>query len=293
MGARRAPFRDFLLRAGLGTERPHWCSISGEPHYDDDNEFLGYRGVDRDVSASVNTQNALEMQGRALDAILRAMPDGVQVIDKTNATLAVNDQVYEILGVSNRRDQPGANATLQTLVDMATRGEYGPGDPESLARGRAEGMLELIAARQSITYQRQLKTGRWIEARIRPLDDGASLSLYRDITEAKEHEAELERQSALLSIIVANIDGGIAVFDKDDRLSAWNDGFADLTGVDPTVVRHGATLHELLLSQARAGEYGPCDPEAEADRRVAIYHHERATASQRTRPNGRIVEVRR
>ena len=291
--ARRAPFRDFLFRSDFGGATPHWCSISGEPHYDDHNRFLGYRGVGRDVTASVNTQNALEIQSRALEAILRAMPDGVQVIDKAYATLAVNDQVYEILGVPNRRDQPTADSTLQTMVDLAKRGEYGPGDPEKLARERKDVMLERLAAEQYVTYQRQLKSGRWMEARIRALDDGAFLSLYRDITEAKQHEAELERQATLLSIIVANIDGGIAVLDENDCLSAWNERVADLIGVEASLVRHGTTLREILLSQARAGEFGPCDPETEADRLVAIYHGERIAVSERMRPNGRIVEVRR
>ena len=100
-------------------------------------------------------------------------------------------------------------------------------------------------------------TGRWVECRHRALDDGARLSLYRDITDAKEREAELERQSAILSTITANMDGGIVVFDKDNRLVAWNTGFTDLVGVDPALARHGTTLREILVSQAKAGEFGP------------------------------------
>jgi CheY-like chemotaxis protein len=79
----------------------------------------------------------------------------------------------------------------------------------------------MIASQRALTYQRQLMTGRWVECRHRALDDGARLSLYRDITEAKAREAELERQSAILSTITANMDGGIVVFDKDNRLVAW------------------------------------------------------------------------
>ena len=176
---------------------------------------------------------------------------------------------------------------------MARRGEYGEGDPEKLARERADTMPRLIAKRGNFSYQRQLKTGRWIEVRLRALEDGAYLSLYRDITDSKAHEAELERQSAMMATITANMDGGIVVFDKDNRLVAWNPGFADLIGVDPALARHGTTLREILVSQAKSGEFGPCDPEAEADRRIATYHGDRPLVSERTRPNGRIVELRR
>ncbi len=174
------------------------------------------------------------------------------------------------------------------MVDLARRGEYGPGDPETLARERGEALRQRGSpANEALTYERPLKTGRWVEARHRALDDGARLSLYRDITDAKVREAELERQSAVLSTLTANMDGGIVVFDKDNRLVAWNSGFTDLIGVDPALARHGTTLREILVAQAKAGEFGPCDPEAEADRRIATYHGDRPLVSERTRPNGR------
>lgn len=291
--ARHETFRDFIFRAGLGTDYPHWCSISGEPYYDAAGTFLGYRGAGRDVTERIEAQRALEAQSQVLQAILRATPDGVQLFDKFNATVAVNAQTYEILGIPNCAPQPDAASTLQSLLKLARRGEYGAGDPEKLARERLDSMRELIGEKRSVTYQRQLTTGRWVEVRLRALDEGAYLSLYRDITEPKAHEAELERQSATMTTIAANIDGGLVVLDKDSRLLAWNAGFIELVGLDPGFVRRGLALREILVFQARAGEFGPCDPEAEADRRIAAHHGERSLVIERTRPNGRIVELRR
>lgn len=291
--ARRESFHDFIYRAGLDTEHPYWCSTSGEPRYDSAGTFLGYRGTGRDVTERIEAQRAFEMQSRILQALLRATPDGVQMFDKFNTTLAVNEQTYEILGIPNRAPNPDADSTFQSLLELAKRGEYGEGDPEKLARERLDGVRELVSRERSVNYQRQLTTGRWIEARLRALDDGAYLSLYRDITESKQHQAELERQSAMLSTIAANMDGGLVVFDKDNQLVAWNDGFTDLVGLDRDLLRRGTTLREILVSQARAGEFGPCDPEAEADRRIAANHGERSVIIERTRPNGRIIELRR
>jgi PAS domain S-box-containing protein len=291
--ARREPFRDFVFRSGNPAEQSRWCSISGEPRHDSAGKFLGYRGAGRDVTEQVEAQRKFELQSLALQAILRATPDGVQLLDKAGTTLARNDQLYEIMGIENRSSTTDADSTFQSLVELARRGEYGPGDPETLARERADRMLELIATQRNVAYQRQLTTGRWVEVRLSALDDGAYLSLYRDITDAKAREAELEQQSAMMSTITANMDGGIAVFDKDNRLVAWNHGFTDLIVMDPSLARRGTTLRELLVSQARAGEFGPCDPEAEADRRIAANHGERSVVIERTRPNGRIIELRR
>ena len=104
--ARREPFRDFVFRAGLGTAYPHWCSISGEPHHNAAGTFLGYRGAGPHVPEQGEAQRALQTQSRVLQAILRD-PDGVQLFDKFNATVVVNAQTYEILGIPNLRATPG------------------------------------------------------------------------------------------------------------------------------------------------------------------------------------------
>ena len=90
-----------------------WCSISGEPRHDQAGAFLGYRGAGRDVTEQLEAQREVELQGLALQAILRATPDGVQLVDKSDGLLAVNDQIYEILDIPNRASQRDAAFDLQ------------------------------------------------------------------------------------------------------------------------------------------------------------------------------------
>ena len=288
----RRPFRDVIYRALNGDEPARWCSIGGDPIFSPEAIFEGYRGVGRDVTALFEAQAELRIKSRALDAILAAIPDGVQVIDSASRTLAVNDQLFQILDAPNQAQTGEADVTFQVLLTMAKRGEYGPGDPQAQASERARGMGELLRTQRQITYEKQLTTGRWIEGRLRALDDQGYLAIYRDITEDKKRKAELERQSALLSTVISNIDGGIAVYDKDMRLVAWNDRFADLLGIEPSLVRHGVSARELMMSQAMAGEFGPGDPKAAVERRLEGFLVG-STVSERTRPNGRTIELRR
>lgn len=288
----RQPFRDMLYRTS-GAGSPVWCAISGEPRFDAAGVFVGYRGVGRDMSALVDAQAELERKSRALDAVLEAMPDGVHVIDRTHATIAINDQLFEILDLADRGKQADSHSVLQLLLAMAKRGDYGPGDPLILATNRFKAMRELLASRQSVSYQRQLPSGRWIEGRLRPVDRDGMLMLYRDITDDKRREGELERQSLLLQTIFAHFPGGIAVFDKDLRLAAWNESYAEIIGADPAAVRVGATPLDILTSQARLGEFGPVDdPDAEARRRWELYRAGLMDFAQRERPNGRTFEMR-
>lgn len=291
---RRETLRDFLFVARDRDGNGRWCLISGEPRHDEKGGFRGYRGVGRDITEEIEARRKLEIQGRALEAILSAIPDGVQVIDENGWTLAVNDQIYEIMGIPNRRDTPDPEGTIQSIVDMAERGEYGPGDPQALARERIATMSAMLEQKGSLSYERQLKTGRWIEGRVLRIKDGGILSLYRDITVDKKREAEVERQSNLLKAIFDSFPGGLAVFSPDKRLVLWNDRYVDILGADPAVVRLGATPLEILTSQAERGEFGPTDdPAAAAQRRWAALDAGRLNFVERERPNGRAFQMRR
>lgn len=64
---RHEPFRDFLLRRPDGQGQICFYSISGDPVFDEQGRFTGYRGVGRNVTASVRAEQAR----RELEAQLR------------------------------------------------------------------------------------------------------------------------------------------------------------------------------------------------------------------------------
>jgi PAS domain-containing protein len=157
-------------------------------------------------------------------------------------------------------------------MEMAERGEYGPGDPAMLAGKRAQAMKEVAAGKRNpIDEQRHLKTGRWVETRLRVLDDAPLLVLCRDITEDNRQESDLQRQAALLSTILSNIDGAFAIYDKDERLAVWNDRFPIMLGIDSSLLKVGVSARDLLMAQAWSSEFGKCDPEVEVEGRFAAY----------------------
>jgi PAS domain S-box-containing protein len=53
------PFRDFIYRVDRRNGNPAYVSVSGMPLFDEAGEFLGYRGVSRDVTATVLADRAL------------------------------------------------------------------------------------------------------------------------------------------------------------------------------------------------------------------------------------------
>ena len=99
--------------------------------------------------------------------------------------------------------------------------------------------------------------------------------------------------AALLQLVFDHAGEGISVFDGAMRVVAWNRRFLNCTGLARDEVYRGAPLLELLRSMARRGEFGPCDIEAEAQQRQVALSEGTSSLTQRTRPNGRTLELRR
>jgi signal transduction histidine kinase len=112
---------------------------------------------------------------------------------------------------------------------------------------------------------------------------------------AREQERNsLAEKSAQLEATLAGMSDGIMMIDADLRLLAWNDKFPDFTGVPPEILRPGLTMEEILRTQVAAGEFGTVDPEAEVRRRIGALRAGGSTGTiLRTRPNGRMLELRR
>ncbi|HEY7241311.1 MAG TPA: PAS domain S-box protein, partial [Burkholderiales bacterium] len=64
---RHEPFRDFEMQRRVDGGGSVWLSISGEPVYNADGRFIGYRGVGRDITAQKRAQAALQRFRTALD----------------------------------------------------------------------------------------------------------------------------------------------------------------------------------------------------------------------------------
>lgn len=89
----------------------------------------------------------------------------------------------------------------------------------------------------------------------------------KEITTALSSTSQqLDQQSAILQTTLDSIDQGIAAFDAEARLVAWNEQCAEFF-YNPPNLRVGITRHELLVYMAEIGAMGPGDPKEIADRR--------------------------
>ncbi len=151
--------------------------------------------------------------------------------------------------------------------------------------GTAQAMLELKDGSKRYFYF----TGKRIT-----LEDGTVglLGVGLDMSEQKLAEDALARQTNILKATLEAMDQGISVVDKDLHMNALNRRFCELLDFPETLVQDGATFEAFARYNAERGEYGPCDVEEKVREMVERARQPQPHRFRRTRPDGRIIEVR-
>jgi len=152
--------------------------------------------------------------------------------------------------------------------------------------------------RREWTYLRRDGTRLTVNLVVTAVHDEAGnitgyLGIAIDTTERNRALAELSRQSARMATIVENIPGGVSLIDNELNFIAANAELLRVLDFPESLFANGSpSLYEVALFNARRGEYGAGDPQAIAMAIVEKARNPVAHVFERTRPNGRTLEVR-
>ena len=106
----------------------------------------------------------------------------------------------------------------------------------------------------------------------------------------EQRTAELQRRGEVMRVTFENMEHGVLIFDRRMKLVVWNPQVAELLELPKTFLAGEPHFSDFIRFQAERGEYGDIDVDAEVQRLAA--EAARHYLTERTRPNGTIVEIR-
>jgi adenylate cyclase len=105
-----------------------------------------------------------------------------------------------------------------------------------------------------------------------------------------ERTAELNRRGTELRVTLDNMAHAVVMFDSSLKLTAWNRQFSALLELPESFFKNKPSFAEFVRYLAERGEYGAVDAEAEVRRLTASANEQ--FISERTRPDGKVLEIR-
>ncbi|MFZ5781999.1 MAG: PAS-domain containing protein [Pseudomonadota bacterium] len=261
-------------------------------------------GIYRDVTEHKKREAELEQARDQLDAahrllntILEGMPDGATLIDADRRIAYANSAVQQQMAdIGTDELQLGADFA-EVVRAVVGADPHVTGDKVVAVTARE---LARIFDPAGSRYERQLPSGRHIEFNFRPVGGGRTLGLYRDITELKRRQIELEEARdavsathKLMASVLTALPLGISLFDPDHRVIYANRRmWAPVASLPGATAGEPVTLEDLVRTQMQAGDYHydangqPLSFEA----RIARVFDPKGSRSDRRLPSGRHVE---
>ncbi|MBV6407516.1 MAG: Adaptive-response sensory-kinase SasA [Rhodocyclaceae bacterium] len=237
--ARHEPFRDFTYQMRTPDRGLRWFSISGRPVFDAEGRFCGYRGTGRDITERVDSDTRLREQADLLHAVFDHINQGISVVGGELRLLGCNRRFLELLGFPG---EYGAEGTpFETFVRYnAQRGEYGPGELETLVRERMDLARRFLPHR----FKRTRPDGTVLEIIGTPLPGGGMVTTYSDITEQERARETVLRERDARQRIIESIPGVFYLFDAEGRYLLWNRNLEIASGRSAEEIK---SLHPLDL----------------------------------------------
>ncbi len=209
----RQPFRDLTVKRHDPDGTEQWIRTSGTPFYDNDGEFLGFRGSASDVTEFVKAEQELSANDqRYLELFNRAQVGLARTRISDGKLLEANDRLAEIYGYKDRDE-------IMAEVDPKERWV----DPAARERMLAQGLSGGHCTEVEVQHTRKDGSVIWVRLSTSFFPELDYLETTNvDITEHKRAEAALAKSESQFRAVFDHAPTAIALKDSEGRYELVN-----------------------------------------------------------------------
>jgi PAS domain S-box-containing protein len=167
-----------------------------------DGTVEGVVSVARDITDHREQQVELKQTNAVLSTLFETLPVGIIAEDENRNALAVNERLFDLFDIPGSPDEV-VGADCEQMVQQVSEIFVNPDE-------FVERLDELVAEREPTDYEELvLDDGRTFERSYRPIEiprGEGHVWVYRDITDRKEREWELEAQKTNLEELTVRLE---------------------------------------------------------------------------------------
>ena len=240
----------------------------------------------QDITERKIAEQALQESEERIRRVFEKSGVGIMIRTRRDRSLAINDAALNMLGYSV------AEMESTHLRDITL-----PEDREKHNDERDLLLAGKMDTRQVIKRYIQ-KSGKiiWLVTDAMAVRDSEgtlieTVNLFQDITASKLAEQESEEKSQLINVTFESMIQGVAVFDKNHDLIAFNPQYCEILGLPADFLSIGMDRREILLKRMELGHFEDEFKEQLVEERLNAPVLK--SSVERTLPNGRTFTFNR
>lgn len=234
------PIREFIYNVETPSGR-RYVKIDGDPLFDADGKFQGYRGIGTQVTVQIKAQRKADRSFQQLVDAVESLPVGLVQYDADDQLQFWNSAYIKLYSDLVPLVEVGIPFE-QIIRSLAESGVV----PNTVGRVD-EWVRESLAMRQKgrTQFEVLLSDGRWMLVSDHPTSGGGIMSVHSDITDLKRREEELRQSERLFQLAFQQGPGmtAISVVETGKHV-AVNDRWVEIMGW-PRKEAIGKTAFEL------------------------------------------------
>ncbi|MGR3715808.1 MAG: PAS-domain containing protein [Thermohalobaculum sp.] len=247
----------------------------------------GWVSVYTDITELKRREGEAQAARERFEEAIEAISSGFTLWDKDDRLVICNTRYRDYFDLD---DMVTPGTPFRDLIRAAIERGLFPGaekDPDAFLEATAR---KRARAKGDIREQ-HLAGDLWLQISDHRTKDGGIVSIYTDVSELKNREAEIRKQSAILELTLENMGQGITLVDRDLNTVAFNKKFLELQELPEEQFGRGFAIEDAFRYIAERGEYGPGDVEEQVRERLELSRKFLPHRFERTRPNGTVLEI--